>query len=705
MRTTWKIFRRDIRRLTSSVVAVVVIMGLCLVPCLYAWFNIFSNWDPYGQSATSRITVAVASEDTGAELMGIDLNIGSMVLSGLEANRQMGWVFVDNRAAALDGVRAGDYYAALIVPDGFSESFLSVLTGEPEHPQIEYYENDKKNAIAPKITNKAKTAVQDQINNTIIGTLADSLRSVSSLLRAMGLTADDVAQRLTGRLDTASADLAALGDTLRTLQSTVREADSLLACADVVVDDAGEVLTRAGSAVASAAGDVPDSGAAADLLEQMNDADAQLGEALDTLRQAQTDAETWRQFLADGAAPLTERADALHARLTELSQSEMLAQHERIRQRLTDAADRADALCTALHALTDDSPLEALGEELLSQTDEAREELRLAAAELGGGVDEALGALNDRARQSLSDVEGLLGSGEEKMTALSGTLSQLNTALSQGGGSLSAAIELTDAAAQGLSDLSGDVTDLFANPTVREMLAVVEDSPDSLADYLSQPVALETVPVYEITSYGSAMAPYYIMLALFVGSLLCVTMVRVPMTTLPDGVTSATLCQRYFGRFALFFCVGMVQALITGLGCVYYIGMQCLHPGLFLLGCCICSLNFAMMNYALVYALDNVGMAASVIIMVLQVAGSGGTYPIDVLPPIFRKLYVCMPFRYGMDLLRETIAGMYGSYYLKNALILLGMCVPFTLFGLLAHYPFRRLNARIADSKAASGLM
>ena len=163
MKNIWNIFRADWRRLTASVVAVVVLLGLCLVPCLYAWFNILSNWDPYGTASTSRISVAVASEDAGCEVLGLEVNIGALVLQGLESNDQMGWVFVDSRAEALDEVESGDYYAALIVPEEFTEDFVSILSGDLRHPQIQYYENEKKNAIAPKITSKAKTAVQEQI--------------------------------------------------------------------------------------------------------------------------------------------------------------------------------------------------------------------------------------------------------------------------------------------------------------------------------------------------------------------------------------------------------------------------------------------------------------------------------------------------------------------------------------------------------------
>ena len=169
MRNIWRIFRSDWQRISASVVAVVVVMGLCLIPCLYAWFNIFSNWDPYGPDSTSNIRVAVTSEDEGYELLGLKLNIGSMVLDGLKSNHQMGWDFVDSREEALEGVRSGKYYAALIVPSDFTGDFVSILDTDLRHPQIQYYENQKKNAIAPKITNKAKTAVQDEIDSLQAG--------------------------------------------------------------------------------------------------------------------------------------------------------------------------------------------------------------------------------------------------------------------------------------------------------------------------------------------------------------------------------------------------------------------------------------------------------------------------------------------------------------------------------------------------------
>ena len=146
------IFRNDMRRISASVVAIVIILGLAAVPCLYAWFNIFSNWDPYGPDATSRIKVAVASEDAGASVLGLKMNIGDQVISALEANDTIGWQFVDKKQEALDLVYSGDCYAALIIPENFTGNVTSFLSGDITNPELIFYQNDKKNAIAPKIT-------------------------------------------------------------------------------------------------------------------------------------------------------------------------------------------------------------------------------------------------------------------------------------------------------------------------------------------------------------------------------------------------------------------------------------------------------------------------------------------------------------------------------------------------------------------------
>ena len=694
MKHIWNIFHADWQRLTASVVAVVVMLGLCLVPCLYAWFNILSNWNPYGPDSTGNIKVAVASEDAGTELLGLELNIGSLVLDGLKSNDQMGWVFVEDQETALEGVCAGDYYAALIVPEDFTGDFVSLLDGDLKHPQIQYYENEKKNAIAPKITSKAKTAVQEEINSTIVEKVAGALTTASSVFHALGLDSQDIADGLVEKLQDGRTQLRQLRDILLSLDTVMDNADDLLAAASVTVDDVNGVLVNAADTVDSIGGmvstgtDIADD-ASDDTLSVLNAIDQSLVDLEDKLRQwgTEEDPTLLQQALA-------RQIDDAISRLTALKP---------IAPQLSGQIDAAVSALTQLR----EQVMAGIGADekdaLLEQLTQARQNIRAAALQCNRNVSDYIHSKNDTALAALDAVQDLLHSGTGKLGELSGTLEGYAAALSQSQTSLAAGAALADTVSGYLADLEADVRRVTDSAAFQEFCDMLDNDPESLSDYLSSPVQLNTEIAYEIGDYGSAMAPFYTVLALFVGSLLAAVLIKVPVKQ-PQFLGYRAV-ERYFGRFTMFFLVGMAQALVTAFGCLYFVGIQCVEPARFVLACCLCSLNFAMMNFGLVYALDNIGMALAVIIMVLQVAGSGGSYPVHVLPALFQKLYVIMPFHYGMDMIRETIGGMYGHTYRNCALILLGMCVVFTAFGLLVYYPARKLNAAIAESKERSGIM
>ena len=696
MKQIWNIFRADWKRLTASVVAVVVMLGLCLVPCLYAWFNILSNWDPYGVASTSRIKVAVASEDDGCDVLGLRVNIGQLVLQGLESNDQMGWVFVDDAQTALDGVYAGDYYAALVIPAEFTGDFVSILEGDLRHPQIQYYENEKKNAIAPKITNKAKTAVQEEINTTILEKVADALTTAGSVFKAMGLDGQDIADALLEKLSAARQDMDQMAQVLGSLQQVMDGADSLLAASAITITDARDTMADASDAAGSTVRLI-DSG-----LDAADDASADLLRVLDAADDTLSDLET-----LVGSVDLSPAEDAAHEQINARIDSLITAletvcgmtDDEALAAQLEEAISQLEALRGAV----DQSGLSQVQDELLTLIGEVRQQLCTAAVKTNQQVNDYLHDTGERAQAALRSVQELLTASSGALGGVSETLRSYANAVSAAQPTLASGITLAQSVSGYLTDMEEDIRRVTDSAAFHRFVDLMESDSDSMAEYLSSPVQMNTEIVYEIKDYGSAMAPYYVMLALFVGSLLTAVMVKVPVTQ--PAFRSCRGIQRYFGRFLLFFCMAIAQALVTAFGCLHFVGMETAEPALFVLACCLCSLNFASMNYALVYSLDNVGLAASVIIMVLQVAGSGGSYPIDVLPQLFRTLYPFMPFHYGMDMLRETIGGLYGHTYLRCALILLGMCVLFTVFGLLVYYPARRLNAAIAASKEKSGIM
>ena len=696
MKNVWNIFRSDWRRITSSVVAVVVLLGLCLVPCLYAWFNILSNWDPYGPASTSRIKVAVASEDDGCEVVGLHVNIGELVLQGLESNDQMGWVFVDDAEAALGGVESGDYYAALVVPHEFTGDFVSILSGELRHPQIQYYENEKKNAIAPKITSKAKTAVQEQINTTVIGKVADALTTAGSVFKAMGWDGQDIADNLLGRLEDAQQQMTQLNAVLVSLKDVMDGAESLLGAAAITIGDARDTMDS-GYAAAGSTVHLIDTGLSAadetggDLLTVLDNTYKVLDDVDALLRAADTSAAD-AQMQAQLHQQLQTAIAALEAQAAATTDPEMQAQLE------TTIAD-----LRALDAAVDDLSIAEMRGPVLDAMQVVREDLRMAALKTNQAVNDYLHTTGAEAQGKLRALQQLLAAASASLNSVDGSLYAYADAVATTQPTLDAAIALTTTVNGYLADMEDDLRRITDSGAFQRFCELMESDSGHMADYLSSPVQLNTEIIYEIKDYGSAMAPYYVMLALFVGSLLTAVMIKVPVTQ--KEFAGCPAIQRYFGRFTVFFLMAMAQALVTAFGCLHFVGMTVAEPALFVVGCCVCSLNFAAMNYALVYALDNVGMAASVIIMVLQVAGSGGSYPVHVLPELFQRLYPVMPFHYGMDMLRETIGGMYGQTYLRCAAILLGMCVVFTAFGLVVYYPARRLNKAIAEGKEKSGIM
>lgn len=874
MKNIWGIFLRDIEKLTESVVPVIVIIGLCLVPCLYAWFNIMSNADPYGPASTSNIKVVVATEDKGSELMGLELNIGDLVIDGIKGNKQMGWCFVDTREEAMNGLYAGDYYAALIVPKDFTKNFLSILDGDLVHPEVEYYENEKKNAIAPKITNKAKTAVQEQINGTIVEKVADALKTISSIFNALGLDSDYIADGLTKKMDEACEKLDTTRKLMRSVKTLAADTQNLLEVGAITLDDAGQVMIDGGAVSHQAgitAGTIYDSSVTSqeNILNAINAVDRDLADTIDLFGMwagdpelqsnvgayldsayanlsyaqpldsenigtdvggAMTGIDKMRIYLAAIDSSLSQYTAAANS--TNAAVGSSLAKADSTADALYSAYDSAsavygnpdlfgigalgtelDALCmtsldgarnyyetavtlykssdiedarayigyvcdelayaynlvedgvscissaqndlaaaqqliadyadkrafydqtlimleadkTALESLIAANP--AMGAQLrpviesldrlieqvrksgdpanaqsfIAQANAIREQLREAALTLNDNVNGMIQDAAIQTQETMASMEELMIAGADGAVSLADTMQRYAVAMSSTQLTLDEAIELSDQVYDYVKSVADDVRRMVNSEAFRQLMDVLENNPDGLADYLVSPVDMRTVIVYEIADYGSAMSPYYIMLALFVGSLLSVAMIK-PLVPYPEFANVPQI-HKYFGRLLLFLFIGTFQALVTSLGCLFYVRIQCVSPLLFVLGCMIISFNFMMMNYSFSYALDNVGLAASVIIMVIQVAGSGGSYPIHVLPQVFQDLYPFMPFHYGMDLVRECVGGFYQGTYLKCVLILLLMCVIFFVIGISLYYPAKKLNEIIAKSKEASGVM
>ena len=714
MKNIFTICRNDLRRISSSVVAIVIILGLAAVPCLYAWFNIFSNWDPYGTDATSRIKVAVASDDAGASVLGLKINIGDQVISALETNDAIGWQFVDTKQDALDLVYSGDCYAALIVPEDFTTNVTSFLSGDITNPEIIFYQNDKKNAIAPKITGKAKTAVQEQVNATFVQTISDDIASLISVANANGVTAESLLNDLSSDISDLSLKLSDCCAALSAANGLTNSARNLISVAVNLCNNTSATLDQSKELLNKVSDDTATIDSRIDTTVQsvttaLAQADSNLAAIQTSLENAFSDINRYNDYVSTGLAADVAMLDALSTNCSDMAQSFTSIGFDAAATQMSALASKLKSLSAALGALqtaTDESweSVRAQQESIIGSVTSARETISSLSATVSSDLGPKLHAALNNAQGASGTVSSVLGRLQSSTSALSGTLSSYLGSI----GTMQSGFADTQKAIEGaqaeLEVISEFVSALAGSKLLAEVSDTLENNGDLVGGYLASPISMDTVIKYEIETYGSAMAPFYTVLAQWVGALLNAVFLKVKIRK-EDEPANLRLHERFFGRYGLFFLVAVGQALIVSLGDLFYVQIQCLYPWRFVLATVVTGISFSLLNYALVFALDNIGMAISVIVMVIQVGGSGGTYPVEVLPDIFQKLYDYMPFKYAMNAMRETIGGLYGNAYLFNIEILAGITAGSIIMGLALYYPCLGLNRLIETSKRRSEIM
>ena len=257
---------------------------------------------------------------------------------------------------------------------------------------------------------------------------------------------------------------------------------------------------------------------------------------------------------------------------------------------------------------------------------------------------------------------------------------------------------------QMVTNVQSNINDLRSSESFSNLLDLMNNDIAGLVEYLSSPANLEVVRVYALENFGSGMAPFYTVLSLWACALLSVSLLHTHIKR-REEFPNLTSTEAFFGRFIIFFAVGQLATLLTVFGNLFYIGIQCYSPFQYWLAAAVASLLFTLINYGFVFAFGNLGEAIAIIVLVIQVAGAGGTYPIQMLPKVFQVLYGIMPFNFAMTAMRETIAGSYDSVYLKNILIMLLICIVLVPVFLLCHKLYQPMLKKFAERKAKTGLM
>lgn len=703
MITIFRVFLSDVKRLRSNVVAIVIIMGLSIIPALYAWFNIMSNWDPYGTSATSQMKVAVCSQDSGVEIGSLSLNVGDEVITGLKENTTIGWVFTASKDEALEGVNSGDYYAALIVPESFTTDFISFLGGDPKNPTIAYYENSKKNAIATKITGKAKTAVQEQVNQKVISTLTEVLTESGKILAENDENGVNIVASTADQLDELDSSLQTYVNILNTFSLVTASASDLAESAQSLLINTQGIFDSSQDSVSNMQSSVLSSAQTADTVSSL------IGISLDSVEQDLTLLSDQMDTLTVGDSFDSIRNQVDTAKTMSKSTISVLKDIFGETDQYVSAVDKSfKQLNTDLTAFKKDANVTAQSLKHLKRTIKAdikdcKNSIRKIRNTYQYQVQPDVSRSVLRMEQALIQTGKMLNNIESSFGTIDRALESYQTTLDSGTDDITATKDYIVSLQSDIRKLSKSLRALSGDEQYNEMMDLLKNDPTLMASFMASPVSMETKAVYPIETYGSAMASFYTVLAIWVGALILVALIHVKVA--PVENLKVRPWQAYFGRYITFFLIGQAQTAITVLGDLFYVDIQCPHPFLFWLASAASSFVFTLLIYSLTVAMGNVGEAVAVIVMVIQVAGAGGTFPIEVLPEVYQMIYKFLPFTYCMNALRECVGGLYKNDYWMD-LRALGIYILISLFiGLVVAVPLRRLNKVIERSKEKSKVM
>ncbi len=688
MKIVKKIFIDDIKSLAKNFFALVIAIAICFLPALYAWFNIYSNWDPYGN--TGALKLAAVSLDEGyTDEDGEYYNQGDTIIDNLHENTSVDWQFVDTEKEAVDGVNSGEYYAAVVISKEFSYNMYNVFSEDPEKPTLIFYENQKKNPVATKISDTVVSTLQNNINAAFIEVV------FSQVFETVGVTYESMDD---------DNDISGIVTNLKNLHSNLsayeKSIQEIIASNAILVANLQDAKTDSDN-----------------LTTETADSAAALQETSDQIAKSQTTLSSYnahvnetinevQKRLSNAQTLLSQATLANDAATMENALNQVCQQIVAIEQLLNSTNDNWSTIQSFLNIL---SGIQSSDIIKLSES-EMKDLIAITSNTISKAQQQLNGEVIPEVNSSIDSLEVVVENANNTMTSLSTTFGYTSTMIDSLVNTVNASDTSLEQTADALSYINNrlqetiDAVDgLTMDESMEAIINNLSNNSEAYGKFFSEPVEIETEAVYPIENYGSAVAPFYTTLAIWVGALILTAIVKVH----PDKkkYEGATDVQLFFGRYALYWVMAQFQAIVIVFGDIAILGIQCLHQGAFLFAASVTATVFSLLIYSLVVTWGDVGKAISVVIVVIQIAGSSGTYPIELLPEFFQKVYIFFPFPYAINAMREAICGFYemdyAIYLLEiSAFILVGL-----LIGILLKVPFTEINHYMEERMEETEMM
>ena len=670
MKNIIEIFRKDIKEVFRKTNTWIIIVGLIFLPSMYAWPNILSSWDPYGH--TNNIKVAVTSEDDGATVDGKELNLGNSLVEGLKSNKNLDWQFVSNKQEAEDGVRIGDYYASIVVPKNFSQDMTSVSRTEPQRATIEYTVNEKINAISPKITNSGASAIANNISKNFVET-ANGI--IFEKLHEAGIKFEENLPSI----EKAKQEIFKLNDNFSTYEQAVSELIAKVEHGSNVLNNVQNILPEIDRVATNSIMIADKAGITINNIQGFNERllpiiNNHLNVVEEVSKEANVIAKELQQR-PDKTEEIKARQKALDSRLQASTERLQLVKNifeyfnklssERL---FNNQLERVTTLSNDITTIKEvnnniynkmdhyDEIADTVKEEFVSKSARVNEVSSNMNSKLNVEVAPLISQVLSKAEVNIDKVSGIIAGAQGELPAVERKLSETEVKISNAYGKLLSLQAQMPSAKSKIQKLTDEIKKADSGINKNQLFNLLKVDYKQQAEFFANPVKLQENKLYHIENYGSAMTPFYTVLSIWVGSLLMSSLLT---TKVEDEEKKYKPYQKYFGRGLLFVIISLFQTLIITLGDMYVLGTQATSPYRFVLYALLISLLFSSIIYTIVCILGNVGKAVCIVLLVLQLGSSGGTFPIQMTSEFFQTLYPKVPFTYSIGLLREAVGGVY----------------------------------------------
>lgn len=670
MKNIIEIFRNDIKEVFRKTNTWIIIVGLIFLPSMYAWPNILSSWDPYGH--TNNIKVAVTSEDDGATVDGKELNLGKSLVEGLKNNKNLDWQFVSNKQEAENGVRIGNYYASIVVPKNFSQDMTSVSRTEPQRATIEYTVNEKINAISPKITNSGASAIANNISKNFVET-ANGI--IFEKLHEAGIKFEENLPSI----EKAKEEIFKLNDNFSTYESTLSELIGKVEYGYNILNNVQNTLPEIDRVATNSIMIADKAGITINNIQGFNERllpiiNNHLNVVEEVSKEANVIAKELQQK-PDKTEEIKARQKALDSRLQASMERLQLVKNifeyfnKLSNERLfNNQLERVTTLSNDITTIKEvnnniynkmdhyDEIADTVKEEFVNKSARINEVSSNMNSKLNVEVAPLISQVLSKAEVNIDKVSGIIAGAQGELPAVERKLSETEVKISNAYGKLLSLQAQMPSAKSKIQKLTDEIKKADSGINKNQLFNLLKVDYKQQAEFFANPVKLQENKLYHIENYGSAMTPFYTVLSIWVGSLLMSSLLT---TKVEDEEKKYKPYQKYFGRGLLFVIISLFQTLIITLGDMYVLGTQATSPYRFVLYALLISLLFSSIIYTIVCILGNVGKAVCIVLLVLQLGSSGGTFPIQMTSEFFQALYPKVPFTYSIGLLREAVGGVY----------------------------------------------